>query len=376
MSKGIHKLLGLFPDLSRECIGGIQESGRLGWEAITKRLREADLEPELFCYGGSHNGASERRLAGTTLASRPRAILQTLTVRQKPEYVLIWHIGLLKLLPFLRASAKETVLFLHGIEAWKQQDWFTKRPLNRVDLFLTNSDYTWNRFLSHNPQFAGAPHQTVPLGVGAPVIREPRTPESRSVALMISRLLKSEDYKGHRETMEAWPIVLKENPEAELWIVGDGDLRSELERRASELSLCDRVRFFGKILEEEKQQLIEACRCFVMPSRGEGFGLVYLEAMRLGRPCLVSTLDAGREVVNPPEAGLAVDPNDTVELAAALCRLLSDGREWGTWSHQARQRYESNYTARHFQDRLVAALFGENRQNPEEERLRQLNADS
>src|SRR6185369_351165 len=91
--------------------------------------------------------------------------------------------------------------------------------------------------------------------------------------------------------------------------------------------------------------------------RSEGFGLVYLEAMRAGRPCLVSTLDAGREVVNPPEAGLAADPADRQALAAALCRLITPGAEWDRWSEQARLRYEGQFTARHFQERLVKAVF-------------------
>jgi glycosyltransferase involved in cell wall biosynthesis len=96
-----------------------------------------------------------------------------------------------------------------------------------------------------------------------------------------------------------------------------------------------------------------------MPSRGEGFGLVYLEAMRVGRPCLVSTLDAGREVVNPPEAGLEVDPDKHVEMSEAICRLLADGPEWQRWSQQARRRYEENFTAKHFQARLLSALFSD-----------------
>jgi glycosyltransferase involved in cell wall biosynthesis len=96
-----------------------------------------------------------------------------------------------------------------------------------------------------------------------------------------------------------------------------------------------------------------------MPSRGEGFGLVYLEAMRLGRPCLVSNCDAGREVVNPPEAGLAVDPADASSLADGVCRLLADGPEWHRLSQAARRRYEREFTAEHFQRRLIAALFGQ-----------------
>jgi glycosyltransferase involved in cell wall biosynthesis len=94
-----------------------------------------------------------------------------------------------------------------------------------------------------------------------------------------------------------------------------------------------------------------------MPSRGEGFGLVYLEAMRQGRPCLVGDSDGGREVVNPPEAGLAVDPGDPLQLAAAVTRLLTPGPEWDRWSLQARRRYEDGFTAQHFRQRLNEALF-------------------
>jgi len=176
---------------------------------------------------------------------------------------------------------------------------------------------------------------------------------------MLSRLSKGEDYKGHREVINAWPRVLEKTPDAELWIAGDGDLRSDLERLVAEQGLQNKVRFWGHVAEEKKQQLLEQSRCLLMPSRGEGFGLVYLEAMRLGRPCLVSTLDAGREVVNPPEAGLSADPDNNEELAGTICPLLADGPEWHQWSTQARRRYEENFTAKHFQERLLAALFSD-----------------
>jgi glycosyltransferase involved in cell wall biosynthesis len=93
-----------------------------------------------------------------------------------------------------------------------------------------------------------------------------------------------------------------------------------------------------------------------MPGHSEGFGLVYIEAMRQGRPCLVSMLDAGREIVRPPEAGLAVDPENRDELVDGLCRLLLPTNEWDQWSRQARQRYEEVFTAAHFQSRLETAL--------------------
>jgi glycosyltransferase involved in cell wall biosynthesis len=129
-----------------------------------------------------------------------------------------------------------------------------------------------------------------------------------------------------------------------------------LQRLVEERGLARKIRFFGAISETEKQRLLERCRCLAMPSRSEGFGLVYLEAMRIGRPCLVSTVDAGREVVNPPEAGLAADPGNQQSLSDAICRLITPGLEWDLWSARARERYERYFTASHFQERLSNAL--------------------
>jgi phosphatidylinositol alpha-1,6-mannosyltransferase len=176
------------------------------------------------------------------------------------------------------------------------------------------------------------------------------------VALMLSRLARDEDYKGHRELLEAWPMVRRRVAGAELWIAGDGDLRAHLEQIAAERGLGDAVRFFGHVSEHDKQYLIAQSRCMALPSRAEGFGLVYVEAMRLGRPCLVSTLDAAREVVDPPRHGLAVDPADRESLVEAIGRLLTDGPEWRRWSRLARERYEQHFTARHWQQRFMLAL--------------------
>jgi phosphatidylinositol alpha-1,6-mannosyltransferase len=263
---------------------------------------------------------------------------------------------LLKVLPFLRGRREQVVLYLHGVEAWRRLGKRQRGLLGRVTRFLSNSEHTWRRFLDFNPEFAGRPHQVVALGSGE-TDRADVLPDSPPAALMVGRLCRDEDYKGHRELIAAWPRVHAQVPEARLWIAGDGDLRPDLEGAAAAAGLGDRVCFWGRVSDEEKQDLLHRCRCLALPSRGEGFGLVYLEAMRVGRPCLVSTCDAGREVVNPPEAGLAADPKDLDRLADAVVRLLSPAAEWDQWSRAARRRYEAQFTAADFQRRLVEALF-------------------
>jgi phosphatidylinositol alpha-1,6-mannosyltransferase len=351
------KLLGLFPALAE--LGGVEASGRIAWAGLANSNRFSPRNLELFEYIA--NGAGESQNKPTKLSSPTRAkfaaIVRALKMPKPPACILVWHIGLLKLVPFFRSPKAKRILYLHGIESWKRQDLLTQRMLRRVTIFLTNSDYTWSRFLSYHPEFGSGRHLTVPLGIGHSVVDRLPLPDVRPTVVMVGRIAGQEDYKGHRQVIEAWPLVLRQIPNARLWIVGDGDLRSEFEALVQRNSLAKSVTFWGAVSEKEKEVLLLESRCLALPSRAEGFGLVYLEAMRLGRPCLVSTVDAGREVVNPPEAGLDADPGKPDELAAALCRLLSDGAEWERWSAQARGRYESKYTAKHFQDRLLAAMF-------------------
>ncbi len=62
------------------------------------------------------------------------------------DIILVWHTHLLRLVPLVRSSPARVVVFLHGVEAWKRQDWFTHRLLRRVDLFNCDSQYTWEQF--------------------------------------------------------------------------------------------------------------------------------------------------------------------------------------------------------------------------------------
>ncbi len=348
-------MLGIFPAFTTQT-GGIQASGKIAWSGITAHAIQWPTPPLLFLYGGT---AAEPLNGERVVVARHKtaAILAALRIRCQARSILLWHISFLQLLPFLRLPRARTVLFLHGIEAWQPRGWAFRALLRRVDLFLSNSDYTWDRFLVDNPTFHATPHRTVHLGIGTPLtaISEPLV--FPPAVLMVGRFARGEDYKGHREMIAAWPAVRQRVPTAELWIVGEGDLRPDLETLVSASGLERGIRFFGGVSDEEKERLLQRCRVMALPSRGEGFGLVYLEAMRIGRPCLVSTLDAGREVVNPPEAGLSADPRDLRALADATCRLLSPGQEWDEWSLRARLRYEQHFTAAHFQQRLIEALW-------------------
>jgi phosphatidylinositol alpha-1,6-mannosyltransferase len=339
----------LFPDLDPKK-GGVQVSGI----DVVSAFDVATLSGIVY---GTDPTAALKRLRVTVIdARKTRLVRRVLKRRWREDTALIWHLGMLKLLPFLRGFRGRVVVFLHGIEVWRPHGWLTRRLLRRVDLFLSNSDYTWERFLTHAPFLRDRPHVTTPLGFGEPLSGSSPIPSSRPSAVVLGRIEKNEDYKGHRELIGAWPAVLARIPDAKLEIVGDGDLRPDLEILAHRANLRESVQFHGRVSEDVKGMLLSDSRCLALPSRGEGFGIVYLEALRLGRPCLVSDCDAGQEVVNPPESGLAVDVRNPDALSTGIVRLLGDGEDWQKWSEAARRRYEQNYTAARFLERIRNAV--------------------
>jgi len=109
-------------------------------------------------------------------------------------------------------------------------------------------------------------------------------------------------------------------------ICGDGDDRLRLEQKAERLGVADRTVFAGYVPEEEKEDHYRLADAFVMPGRGEGFGIVYLEAMACGVPVVASSADASREAVRNGQLGVVVDPDDPDDIKRGIHRALDADR--------------------------------------------------
>ena len=130
-----------------------------------------------------------------------------------------------------------------------------------------------------------------------------------STALIVARMSAAERYKGHDALLDLWPGVLARRPDARLVVAGDGDDRPRLESRARSLGLSHAVSFAGRVSDARLNELYDECRFLVMPSRDEGFGLVFLEAMRAGKPC-IGARGAAEEIIEHNVTGLIVDPGN------------------------------------------------------------------
>jgi glycosyltransferase involved in cell wall biosynthesis len=174
--------------------------------------------------------------------------------------------------------------------------------------------------------------------------------------LTVARLTASDSYKGVGHVIQALPAVLSAVPDAYYVVVGDGDDRGRLERLAVDARVRDHVLFVGTKADEELAGYYQACDAFVMPSRSEGFGIVFLEAMSHGKPVVAANSGATPELVEDGVTGLLVEYGVVQTLASSLTRLLTDRECRQRMGEAGRRRVEAQFTFKHFRTRLETLL--------------------
>jgi glycosyltransferase involved in cell wall biosynthesis len=161
--------------------------------------------------------------------------------------------------------------------------------------------------------------------------------------------------------MEAYARLRDAGVPFQGWVVGEGPCRSAWERLRDSLDLGDRVTFLGTIPRRELVERYRRAAIFCLPSRQEGFGIVFLEAMACGKPVVAARAAAVPETVVDGETGLLVDPDDPAALAQVLFALLSDPDRCRTVGEAGRRRveqYRADRVAESFLLRVQAGLDG------------------
>jgi phosphatidylinositol alpha-1,6-mannosyltransferase len=272
------------------------------------------------------------------------------------------HIGIARAQNVVpRGVRRPYAILLCGIEAWDPHlTADRKRAFRNASVRLAISSYTAKRVSDAHPDIG--PIVSCPLAL-LPEASPPTTLEHallsqiREVSvLIVGRMSSSERYKGHDELLECWPAVMQQVPRAQLVIAGQGDDLTRLREKALSLGLAENVSFLGFVSEGTLQALRERVALFALPSRGEGFGLVYLEAMRAGLPCIGGANDAASDVIVDGETGLLIDPQDRAALASSIVELLRSPELRASYGAAGRRRFETDYTFERYCQRLEPIL--------------------
>ena len=251
--------------------------------------------------------------------------------------VICGHINLLPLAALVsRMHRLPLILIIHGIDAWTpHRGRFVRRALKSARAIVSVSECTKTRFLSWARVPAERVHvlpNCVDMSVFAPGPRDINLLDRLGLAadapilLTVARLSSSERYKGVDEILELLPQARTQIEGLQYLIVGDGDDRARLAAKATSLGLGHSVAFAGYVSDAEKLQCYRSADAFVMLSKGEGFGIVYLEALACGLPVIASSIDASREALLDGILGQIVDPEQPAEVLGAIHRAVARGR--------------------------------------------------
>jgi glycosyltransferase involved in cell wall biosynthesis len=252
--------------------------------------------------------------------------------RERPGLIVSTHLNFGPLAMVARRSfGAPYILVAHGIDAWGITNASRKRALREADLTLAVSNYTRDRLIQEvgldadrvkilpntfaAERFAIAPK---PPQLLRKYGLRPDTP----VILTVCRLADTECYKGYDQIIKAMPEILRVVPNTRYLLVGKGPDRPRIEKLIAEAGVQDAVILAGFVPDAELAEHYNLCDIFAMPSRAEGFGIVYLEALACGKPVLAGNKDGSRDALGGGELGLLVDPDDTAGIAAEIIRVL------------------------------------------------------
>ncbi|MEO7741972.1 MAG: asparagine synthase (glutamine-hydrolyzing) [Usitatibacter sp.] len=266
-----------------------------------------------------------------------REVTRSLLLDSRYDLVVCCHLNLLALSIAAKLRVRAPMMALiFGIDAWQPSSRARKALLRFVDRFVSISEVTRTRFQS----WSGVGGQKVSVlpnalhrrryapGPKNPALQRRYGLEGKVVLVTLGRQDASERYKGCDEVLDAIAAMLGDIPNLAYLIVGGGSDEERLRRKAASMGLASQVRFAGVVAEAEKADHFRLADAYVMPSRGEGFGFVFLEAMACGIPVVASSLDGGREAVMGGRLGTVVDPTDPMDVIRGIREAL--GRQKGT----------------------------------------------
>lgn len=192
-------------------------------------------------------------------------------------------------------------------------------------------------------------HRFHPEVDGTAVREKLKVPQGRPIALLVGRIVA---HKGVEHFIEAARYL----PNVQFLVAGEGSSLEAMERLADTLGVKDRVRFLGRVSQENLPKVYAACDLFVLPSvsRLEAFGIVALEAMATGKPVVVADIPGVREVIEDEREGLLADPVNPQDLAAKMRRLVEDPALRQEMGRRGREKVLANFTTEKVADQLLA----------------------
>jgi len=253
--------------------------------------------------------------------------------RDRPHLVIATHLNFSVAARWLkRLTGAPYWCVAHGIEAWDLRRPDRVAGLRAADRILAVSTHTRERLLREQA-LPAEQVQVFPNTFDDRRFTPGSKPESllqrfgikpgSKIILTVARLVGLERQKGYDQILRALPRIREAVPEAHYVLAGTGPDHRRIEQLIAELRLEGFVTLAGYVRDEELVDFYNLCDVFAMPGKGEGFGIVYLEALACGKPVLAGNRDGSTDALLGGELGVLVDPDNVPEISQALIEILT-----------------------------------------------------
>jgi glycosyltransferase involved in cell wall biosynthesis len=335
------RIAGLFPQLTG--FGGIQQASRQFVCALQNILARRNGALDLLGLNDP-TGPQTLSLDRHTIhfegfaRAKIRFVLRALRLATKhPEILIAAHPNLAQPAAWMKklTPRTKTIVLCHGVDVWEPLPPQRRKALLAADIALVPSSFTAKK-LEEIQNFPTAKIRILPWPINAAMLKR-STPENRAtlkpprefpqgrVILAVGRWDSKEKYKGADDLIHALPQLMKSFPNLQLALVGRGDDIPRLKSIATEQNVSASVHFLENIADDDQ---LAACyahsEIFALPSTGEGFGIVFIEAMSFGLPVVGANAGGVTDIIKNEHNGLLVPPKNSEALTQALTRLLND----------------------------------------------------
>ncbi|MHB8753361.1 MAG: glycosyltransferase family 4 protein [Candidatus Acidiferrales bacterium] len=290
--------------------------------------------------------------------------------RAHPSVIFAAHPNLAPIAAAMKLLARkaQVIIGTHGIEVWQPLPALRRRALRRADLVIAPSSDTARKLLDVqglnemdvrrlpwpvDPEFLelADSHEKLPRPAGFP--------EGR-VVLTVGRWAADERYKGADLLIQATAELAGEFGDLKLVLAGSGDDLPRLQKLARESGAQGHIQFLTNLSRSELAFCYDSAEIFALPSIGEGFGLVFLEAMAFRKPAIGTASGGIPDIVEDGVTGLLVDPKNPSSLPGALRVLLSNNELRLNMGQRAGEIVRARYDFKTFKISLARLLRAAN----------------
>ena len=324
--------------------GGIQAFSQLFLQAVQQLYPQADYQVFTMHDWGNRDQGSSIQSSSTQVhyfghiphhLRRPAfaAKLLMLGLWQRPDLIITTHIHFTVVAHQLkRLTGVPYWAVAHGVEAWNVSRPNLRDGLAHARRILTVSHFTRNRLLQTqnlSPQRIEILPNTFDANSfnieskSEALLKRYGLIENQPIILTVARLRQSEQYKGYDKILAALPTIRQALPNIHYLLVGKGDDEPRVRDLIVQYQLQACVTLTGFVPDPELSAHYNLCDVFAMPSKGEGFGIVYLEALACGKPTLGGNQDGAIDALCNGTLGALVDPDDVEAIAQALIQILT-----------------------------------------------------